>query len=83
MFIFQSYLSDKAQYVCANRKLSAVWTIQASVAQGSILGPLLFCIFINDLPLHIQDKNITTSLFADDSSLDTSGNTVKEMEVAL
>ena len=53
---FQSYLSDRSQYVCANGKFSATGTIQSGVPQGSTLGPLLFCIFINDLPLHIQDK---------------------------
>ena len=80
---FQSYLSDRSQYVCANGKLSAVATIQSAVPQGSILGPLLFCIFINDLPLHIQDKKVRNSLFADDSSLDTSGKTVNEIEETL
>ena len=80
---FQSYLSDRSQYVCANGKLSAVGTIQSGVPQRSVLGPLLFCIFINDLPLHIQDKKVRTSLFADDSSLDTSGKTVNEIEVTL
>ena len=80
---FQSYLSDRSQYVCANGKFSATGTIQSGVPQGSILGPLLFCIFINDLPLHIQDKKVRNSLFADDSSLDTSGKTVKEIEVTL
>ena len=80
---FQSHLSDRSQYVCANCKLSAVGTIQSGVPQGSILGPLLFCIFINDLPLRIQDRKVRNSLFADDSSLDTSGKTVKEIEVTL
>ena len=80
---FQSYLSDRSQYVCANGKFSATGTIQSGVPQGSILGPLLFCIFINDLPLHIPDKKVRNSLFADDSSLDTSGKTVNEIEVTL
>ena len=48
---------------------------------SGILGPLLVCIFINDLPLHIQDKKVRNSPFADDSSLDTSGKTLKEIEV--
>ena len=77
---FQSYLSDRSQYVCANGKLSAVGTIPSGVPQGSILLPLLFCccIFINDLPLHIQDKKYRNALFVDDSSLDTSGKTLEK-----
>ena len=80
---FHSYLSDMSQYVCVNGKLSAVGAIQTGLQQGSILGHLLFCIFINDLPLHIQGKKVRSFLFADDSSLDTSGKTLKEIVVRL
>ena len=80
---FHSYLSDRSQYVCVNGKLSAVGAMQTGVPQGSILGSLLLCIFINDLPLHIQDKTVRNSPFADDSSLDTSGKTLKEIEERL
>ena len=83
ILFFQSYLSDRLQYVCANGKLSAVGTIQSGFPQGSILVPLLFLIFINYLPLHTQDKKARNSLFADDSSLDISGKTVKEIQVTL
>ena len=80
---FQSYLSDRSQFVSANGKFADMGCIQPGFPQGSILGPLLFCIFINDLPLYIQDKKVRNSLFADDSSLDTSGKTAKEIEVTL
>ena len=80
---FYSYLSDRSQYVCANGKLPAEDAMQTDVPQGSTLGLLLFSIFINDLPLHIRDKKVRNSLNANDSSLDTTRKTPKEMEVTL
>ena len=38
---------------------------------------------VNDPPLHIQDKKVRNPLFADDSTLNTSGKTVKDIEVTL
>jgi len=69
---FESYLSNRSQYVFLNGKRSHEGEIKNGVPQGSILGPLLFSIFINDLPLHISCPNVRCSLFADDSTLDVS-----------
>ncbi|WP_419641917.1 reverse transcriptase domain-containing protein, partial [Thiolapillus sp.] len=46
--------------------------IRYGIPQGSILGPLLFCIFINDLPLHITSDSVNCEMFADDTSLNAS-----------
>ena len=72
-----SYLSNRKQYVVINGVSSTEETITHGVPQGSILGPLLFNIFINDLPSCNDFFNYT--LFADDSTLtcsfsDTDGN---------
>ena len=45
--------------------------------------PLLFCIFINDLPLHISNDKVSNNLFADDLSLHTRGKNIQLVETAL
>ena len=62
---FQSYLSDRRQFVSMNDKESTTSIIPHGVPQDSILGPLLFALFINDLPLHVSSAN--TDLYADDT----------------
>jgi len=48
---------------------SSTWSeVEHSVPQGSVLGPLLFLIFVNDLPKFINDKSVLM-LFADDTSI--------------
>ena len=64
---FRSYLSDRQQYVSLNGASSELCSIDRGVPQGSILGPLLFLIFINDFPNCSDFFKFT--LFADDSTL--------------
>ena len=63
---FHSYLSDRRQRVVLPGAESAWKFIQAGVLQSSILGPLLFLLFINDI---VTDIGSNIRLFADDTSL--------------
>ena len=64
---FTSYLSERKQFCYVNGIHSLFKSINYGVPQGSCLGPLLFLIYTNELPLVI--KNATPSIFADDTGL--------------
>ncbi len=63
----KTYLSNRQQYVEINGVKSSSRTVRCGVAQGSILGPLLFLIYINDLPRVC--KSCEVFLFADDTNI--------------
>ena len=59
---FKSYLSDRTQHITINNKRSEIQTIKYGVPQGSILGLLLFLIYINELSRSIKTRKYTTLL---------------------
>jgi hypothetical protein len=63
----RSYLSNRTQYVIFNQNSSNMTNITCGVPQGSILGPLLFLLYINDLPLSSQKADFV--IFADDTNI--------------
>ena len=72
---FRSYLQNRKQYVHINGHSSPVQPIDVGVPQGSVLGPLLFILYINDLQYASVLESI---LYADDSNLFISGRDIGE-----
>ena len=64
---FESYLNNRSQYVVYNNAKSTVKTITHGVPQGSILGPLLFLLYINDFSR--ASDLLFSIIFADDTSV--------------
>ena len=73
---FQSYLQNRKQYIYLNKKKSDTKSIKCGVPQGSVLGPLLFILYINDLA-GVSDR-LFSILFADDTSVFAEGQSVDE-----
>ena len=75
---FESYLSNRKQFVFYNGVSSDIASFTCGVPQGSVLGPLLFLIYINDLP-NISSK-LSFFLFADDTNIYYESNKLIELE---
>ena len=78
---FESYLNNRSQVVNVNSTLSDFQPVNIGIPQGSILGPLLFIIFVNCLP-DVVDK-CKTVMYADDTSIMCKANNVHELQSQL
>ena len=65
--LLRNYLSERKQYVVIDGSRSFPRTVTAGVPQGSILGPIMFLLFINDLPLAAQRS--TVDIYVNDTTL--------------
>ena len=77
--LFRSYLSNRFQFVDLNGSKSSLKKIYTGVPQGSILGPLLFLIYINDLP-SVSDL-LNMLMYADDTTLYCNITEVDELTI--
>ena len=78
---FQSYLTERMQKCLVNGHLSNSHVITCGVPQGSLIGPLLFLIYINDLPNCLREA--TPRMYADDTSITIASNSVAQIEEVL
>ena len=73
---FRSYLSGRRQRVCVGQATSPWMTPRFGVPQGSILGPLMFILFVNALPKAV--KHCSTNMYADDTTIYTAAETTEQ-----
>ena len=77
---FASYLSNRKQLVSIKDTFSQTKEIITGVPQGSVLGPLLFSLYFNDINTALDNNNTETLLFADDTTIICTGKTLQELE---
>ena len=76
-----SYLDCRQQQVFYNGQLSPTQSITTGVPQGSVLVPLLFLVYVNELPNHIRESSVC--MFADDTAIYQSETNIEEIEEKL
>ena len=75
---FHSYLTNRKHFIYYLDQNSNIENITCGVPQGSVLGPLLFIIYTNDLPYSLEKSNCI--LFADDTTIYMSSNNMQQLQ---
>ena len=75
--LLESYLTNRQQYTVVDGTKSDLAPVLWGVPQGSVLGPILFILFINDLP---NSSALNSWLFADDTALAQSSNSIADLK---
>ena len=78
---FSSYLDNRKQYCRVNGTTSSIENIDIGVPQGLCLGPLLFLLSINDLPLTL--KKTMATMYADDTAISYSSDKSEELDLVI
>ena len=80
LHLISSFLSNREQLVCINTIKSDFLPVKYGIPQGSVLSPLLFSLYINDLPLFIK---ALCELFADDTTIHSSHSNLNNLLLSL
>ena len=75
----KNYLTNRKQFTIVNNVISEIESIDCGVPQGSVLGPLLFLVYINDISNAVKDSKL--KLFADDTNMFIYGPDLHEVEI--
>ena len=78
---FKSYLTDRQQLVKCNGKLSKLMNLSTGIPQGTILGPILFVLYANDIFHNLSEG--TCIMYADDITLFVSGSSINQVQQRL
>ena len=76
---FKLHLHNRTQCVLLHGSYSSKKSVKYGVPQGSVWGPILFSLFINDLPLHLKNISVGCDMLPDDTTLHTSGKDILQI----